>query len=199
MEDRSTATTFHPRIGSGSRLPDEAKWHSRRACARGILTQRPRNVKRSVDAPGRQDRALGMWRRSRLGIMPPRDLERTPCRHPCRAENLLVEVYHNRRKSQNGSGSILATLTWFFSHSAPENHVETRLLASRLTITTWDAILMSIGVPLCPVLADWCPISCPIMPKWCPIGAEWCPISCPIWTEWCPIWTEWCPIWTEWC
>jgi hypothetical protein len=48
----------------------------------------------------------GKWRH-----MPPRDLERTPCRHPCWAENLLVEVYHNRRESQNGSGSILATLT----------------------------------------------------------------------------------------
>ena len=61
--------------------------------------------------------------------MPPRDLERTPCRHPCWAESLLVEVYHNRRKSQNGSRSVLVILTWFFSPLASKNHAQTPLLA----------------------------------------------------------------------
>jgi len=46
-----------------------------------------------------------------INKMPPRDLELTPCRHPCWAESLLIEVYHNRRESQNGSGSASATLT----------------------------------------------------------------------------------------
>ena len=32
----------------------------------------------------------------------PRDLERTPCRHPCRAQNSQRRSYHNRRKPQNG-------------------------------------------------------------------------------------------------
>ena len=40
--------------------------------------------------------------------MPPRDLERTPCRHPCRAENLLVKVYHNPQRMQNDLGSAFA-------------------------------------------------------------------------------------------
>ncbi|MCL7454898.1 MAG: cell wall metabolism sensor histidine kinase WalK, partial [Anaerolineae bacterium] len=39
---------------------------------------------------------------------PPRDLERTPCRHPCWAENLLVKVYHNPQESQNGLGLAIS-------------------------------------------------------------------------------------------
>jgi hypothetical protein len=66
----------------------------------------------------------GKWRH-----MPPRDLERTPCRHPCRTENLRKGVYHNRRKSQNGCASVFATLTRFFSHLASENRAQAPLLA----------------------------------------------------------------------
>ena len=43
----------------------------------------------------------------------------------------------------------------------------------------WDTILMSVGVPSCPILAEWCPNLCPI---WCSICAKWCPIV----AEWCP-------------
>ena len=66
---------------------------------------------------------------SHINKMPPRDLERTPCRHPCRAENLWETVYHNRRKSQNGSGSVLVILTWFLSHLASKNRAQTPLPA----------------------------------------------------------------------
>jgi hypothetical protein len=29
--------------------------------------------------------------------------------------------------------------------------------------------MVSLGVPSCPISADWCPILCPIEQKWCPI------------------------------
>ena len=85
--------------------------------------------------------------------MPPRGLGRTPCRHPCWTESLLVEVYHNRRKSQNDVGSAFATLTWFFGRSNPENRVEPPLLALNLTITPTDVKMMSLGVLSCPIRA----------------------------------------------
>jgi len=62
----------------------------------------------------------GKWRH-----MPPRDLERTPCRHPCWAESLWEGSYHNRRKKPNWPASAYATLTSFFSRSASVNRVET--------------------------------------------------------------------------
>jgi hypothetical protein len=56
--------------------------------------------------------------------MPPRDLECTPCRHPCGAE-ASQEVYDNQRKPKSGPRAVLAILPRCFSYSASENHEET--------------------------------------------------------------------------
>ncbi len=45
-----------------------------------------------------------------LGTGAPRDLERTPCRHSCRAENSQEGSYRNRRKTPNWPGCAYATL-----------------------------------------------------------------------------------------
>jgi hypothetical protein len=95
----------------------------------------------AVSSPGK----LYFWRGYRR--CPPRDLKCTPCRHLCRAENLQRELYRNRRKTQTGSGVVLATLPRFFGHAAPENRVETSLLVWRLTMTPRDTIFVSVGVP----------------------------------------------------
>jgi hypothetical protein len=57
------------------------------------------------------DPSLSLWLHKVATCVPPRDLERTPCRHPCWAENLLVKVYHNPQRMQNDVGSAFATQT----------------------------------------------------------------------------------------
>jgi hypothetical protein len=42
---------------------------------------------------------------------------------------------------------------------------------------------VSIGVPLCSILAEWCPFVSHFVSH----RSRWCPILCPIWTKWCPI------------
>jgi hypothetical protein len=56
--------------------------------------------------------------------MPPRDLARTPCRHPCRAENLVGKIVSQpaknaRRPSCNQRAADLAEDTWCLVQALP--------------------------------------------------------------------------------
>jgi len=78
---------------------------------RGAIIVKPRAVSACASALAGLDKAC------------PRDLERTPRRHPCWAEYSFVESYHNRRKTPNWLGSAYATLPQRWSRIDGEDHV----------------------------------------------------------------------------